>query len=122
MVLTNYGMPTIGKVLLSGTFMACSLSSTLFLHGITLPYTIKLEEVISPTSESINTYEAKDSESRLFEATRLNIFGLERKSTFYLKDVTKINIGHPFASFRANNKWYYINIGSIDDKTLKYKF
>ena len=112
-------------MVIAGTAIVASFSSTAFLQLFTHPYVISLQELplSSLSSSSISPKEISDTKERRFLATRLNIFGNDVKSEFSLQDVRKINVSaNPFASFSAQDQYYYINSESLNDAELKRAF
>ncbi len=104
-------IPMVGKLAITGTALFTSVSSTILLELITHPYVTKMIEI------------TKDGdETRSFQAFRLNILGSERDSVIKLSDIEHITTSiHPYASFRANGKFYYIQSPLIKDQEVKFK-
>lgn len=102
-------VPLVGQVMIVGTALFTSLSSTAFLHLVTKPYCASLTVVSTGTSD----------EDRLFRATRVNIFGNIEVTEFTLKEATRITGGHPFASVQIKGQYFYIFGGKIDDVPIR---
>ena len=101
----------IAQIAVAATALITTASSTFFIHICTTPYVVALKE----TSQSM-----ENSTERSFEATRLNLFGMEQRSEFKIGDVHGVNAStHPFASFSAKGKFYYISEDGLQDPTLK---
>ena len=48
-------------------------------------------------------------------ANRLNLLGSEEQTVFNTKDVKSVRVSqHPFASFAANDKYYFVFTKAID--------
>jgi hypothetical protein len=77
---------------------------------------IHLQEI----NQEVNTI-IKESNDREFIIRSLNVIGIEKETKFKLKDVEVIREAsiHPFASFRVNNKFFYVHSDSIIDEQLK---
>ena len=53
-------------------------------------------------------------------ATRLNIFGLPKKSEFSVAEVIKITEHvHPFVSFNVKGELFYVHADDIQDKQIR---
>ena len=104
----------IAQIAVAATALITTASSTFFIHICTGPYVVALREVDNAP---------QISSDRSLEAMRLNLFGMEERSEFKLADVRGVNASsHPFASFSANGRFYYVNGDSLQDQTLKAAF
>lgn len=101
----------IAQVVVATTALLTTGSSTLFLHICTRPYVVSLRELHRPDL---------DSSDRSFEAIRLNLVGAEESSVFKLSEVRRVSASsHPFASFTAQGKYFYVSGDSLLDKALR---
>lgn len=106
-------MPLVGQIMIAGTAILTSLSSTIFLQTITSPYVVKLFEVSMGSSTS---------QHRRFQATKITLFGTLTSTEFDLHGVEKVTSSstHPFATFRdADNRYYYVFGDHLKDESLK---
>lgn len=108
----------VGKVVIVGTAICTSLLSTVLLKLITEPYVGKLEE--EHQSNSSSSISNSDSHSdRTFIATRLNLFGNPITTKFAISQIQTVKVSiHPFASFKAEENFYYVG-KDIKDEHLK---
>ena len=105
-------VPLVGQVMIVGTALFTSLSSTAFLHVVTTPYCVSLVEL--PSGPETSTSE------KTMRATRLNIYGNLETTDFTRKDAIKLTSGgHPFASVRIKDRFFYIFGGKIEDVSLR---
>ena len=105
-------VPLVGQVMIVGTALFTSLSSTAFLHVVTTPYCESLVELSSGPGTAT-------AEKRM-RATRINIYGNLETTDFTLKDATKLTSGgHPFASVKIKDRFFYIFGGKIEDVSLR---
>jgi len=90
-------VPLVGQFMIAGTAIFTSLSSTLFLQAITSPYVAQLY--------------ALDEERRKVLAFKVNLFGNLTASTFDISQIdNKFSASlHPFATFRVENRFYYVH-------------
>ena len=102
-------MPLVGQLMIAGTAIFTSLSSTIFLQTITSPYVAKLYEIRS-TGQGGNDA----SGPRVLEAERINLLGNLVSSTFHLNQAEKVmsSAVHPFATFRVREKFFYVGLGA----------
>ena len=104
----------IAQVIVAVTALITTASSTLFIHICTKPYVVALKELSS--SPQIPT-------ERTFEARQLNLLGMEERSVFKIGDIRQVSASsHPFASFSAGGKFYYVSGDGVQDPTLKAAF
>jgi len=95
-------MPLVGQLMIAGTAIFTSLSSTIFLQTLTSPYVAKLYSL--------------DQQRQQLLAHRVNLFGNLEPFTFSLSQVEKVTASvHPFASFRAGNRFFYIHTAAMGD-------
>eukprot|EP01041_Mallomonas_annulata_P012149 gene12149-25497_t len=107
----NTGVPFAGQIAIASTALFTSVSSTLFLQALTYPYVSTLHELIPTSNAPID---------RKFVSERRNMLGMSYKSYFNLSQVEKVSASaHPFASFKANNSYYYVFGGNIADKEVR---
>jgi len=94
-------IPLTGQVLIAGTAIATSLSSTIFLQTITSPYVAKLY---------VSHNKSGDQSPVLFEAYRITLLGNLVKFNFEKNQVEKVSASsHPFATFRAGGHLFYVH-------------
>ena len=109
-------MPLIGQIMIAGTAVLTSVSSTIFLQTITSPYVGQLKEL----------HEFRHlPDQRRFSAQRIDLFGNIKTTEFQLKHVERVNSSlHPFATFcdAEKKEFYYIFGDDVLDATLKARF
>ena len=105
-------VPFLGQVMIVGTALFTSLSSTAFLHLVTRPYCVSLVRLPPPHGTATT--------DPVFRATRVNLFGNLDTTEFTMKDAVKISSGgHPFASVNIKSQNFYIFGGKIDDVGMR---
>ena len=103
----------VGQIALSSTVLLASMSSTLLLHVVTLPYVVALHE-IKPSQEQ------SDNNLRRFRAKRFNLIGNHVETEFTLGDVSNADVANPFASFKhKTDGYFYIFGGNIPDDVIR---
>lgn len=109
-------IPLVGQLMIAGTAIFTSVSSTIFLQTITSPYVAQLSE--------LQEYSHLPGPQRRFLAQRINLLGNLATTEFELKNVERVNSSmHPFATFCDTEKkqYYYIFDQDVKDATLKGK-
>ena len=110
-------VPFLGQVMIVGTALFTSLSSTAFLHLVTRPYCVSLARLPPPAPAPGGTAATADP---AFRATRVNLFGNLDATDFTMKDAVKVTSGgHPFASVNIKGQNFYIFGGKLDDTLMK---
>ncbi len=100
-----------GKIAIVGTAILSSIGSTIMLKLITGPYVCAVYE-----NEEENL-----KNDRELVVTQLNIFGQVEETKFRVSSVVKVTAAmHPFASFKVNEKYFYVG-KDIKDEVLKKK-
>lgn len=114
----SIGISFIGQVLISSSVIFTSLSSTLFLHMLTSPYITNLIEISESPIDKVALPHRK------FQANRINLFGNDITTEFSISAVKPIGttFNYPFATFQANEKFYYLNVDKLEDLDLKEAF
>lgn len=128
--LTN--LPPVGQFVVGGVAIVATFGSTILLQLLTHPYVLSLYELKKPAIEipliettnndkKIKDINNKDIIDREFIIKSLNVIGLEKETSFRLKDVQVVREAsvHPFASFQVNKKFFYVHSDSILDEQLK---
>lgn len=96
-------------MVIAGTAIFASFSSTIFLQMFTHPYVVSMREV----SEGCEG-------DRAFSAVRLNLLGNETTSSFRLSEARRVSAAaHPFASFSAGKRFYYVFGADLRDAGLR---
>jgi len=101
----------VGKIAIVGTAILSSIGSTIMLKLITGPYVCAIYEY---KGEMTNN-------DRELIVTQLNIFGQVEETTFKVNNIVKVTAAmHPFASFKVNDKYFYVG-KDIKDEVLRKK-
>ena len=113
-------------MLITGTVLFASASSTALLGLVVYPYVGRLYERVPAESSGegdnhlADSKESADAKERTLIAERYNIFGNTVTTTFTLSQVEKDGIMNPFASFKVKNQGNYFVDGTVlKDSSLR---
>lgn len=111
-------IPVAGKLAMTGVISTFTLASTVMLQWLSRPYVHRMT-ITRPPEVEVKGKAGPSDEQVLFDVEQLSLFMFPVRSTFSLADVKPTpNVMHPFQSFEAKGRTFFVEGQVFEDKAL----